>query len=381
MTIEDVGISEIFPYDRNPRFNDQAVDAVAKSISEFGFLNPIVVDSNMVIICGHTRYRAACKLQLPTVPVLIADRLSPEQVKAFRIADNKTSELATWNYEALVVEIQELQEASFDVSTLGFANDVLEELLYHEQEDTIWDGETDPDVLPEISGNCQSEMNTIYELGEHRLLVANRCDNSLTSTLLYDGNARLYFAHISSWEDAVATWLRNGSSGLAAGGAFYVMLSDADTLNVRLACTQCDLDVHETLLWLKSNFGMLGGTYQTQNDSVLYGWKPGASHKWYSDRKQTNLLQYNNAPTGMPPVSMSVYLVRNSTVRGEVVFDNFTETGNTIIACEQTGRRARVIVDTPQKGDLIRKRWAEFVGGEGCDWEKLTPKVNQKGKK
>lgn len=382
MNIQYLPIGDVRPYDRNPRFNDQAVDAVARSISEYGFLNPIVVDSENVIICGHTRYRAALLLKLAEVPVLIADKLTPDQVKAYRIADNKTSEFATWNYDALIVEIQELQDAGRDVSILGFANDVLEELLYHEQEDTIWDGETEPDYLPEMPDTPPvSESGSIYELGEHRLLVCPRIDNSLMSTLLFDGSARLYLARVREWNNDIGVILRNGSSGLAAGGAFYVNISDRDTLNVRQACAGCELEVHETLLWLKSHFRTDTVNYQVQNDSVLYGWKPGASHKWYSDRKQTNLLQYNNAPSGEDPVAMSVYLIRNSTVRGDVVLDNFSHTGNTMVACEQTGRRCRMVVEDPAAADLIRCRWAEFVNGPGCNWASLTPKINCKGKK
>lgn len=379
MEIKQVKLSEIFPYEKNPRFNEQAVEAIAQSITEFGFLNPIVVDKNMVIICGHTRYKAACLLKLDTVPILIADKLSDAQVKAYRIADNKTSEFATWNYEQLLAEINELQDADYNLSNLGFANDVLADLLYHEEEDIIWDGETPPDALPELfEDENNSKMGAMYELGEHRLLVCDRCDNSLTSTLLYDGNAKLYLAQFWEWHNDVPIWLKNGSAGLSAGGCFYVMVSDADTLNARLSCRNCDLEVHETLLWLKSNFKTNNGTYQIQNDSVFYGWKPGASHKWYSDRKQTNLLQYNNAPSGYPPVALDVYLIRNSTLRHEIVFDNFSKTGNSIIACEQTGRRCRMIVDNPADADLIRKRWAEFVSGEGCNWQKLTPAINRK---
>lgn len=379
MKAKTVPIETIIPYENNPRFNDQAVDAVAKSIREFGFLNPIVVDKNNVIICGHTRYRAALSLGLKNVTIVSALHLSDEQVKAYRIADNKTSELATWNYEALVAEIQELQDADYDTSVLGFSSDILEELLYHEEEDTIFDGETDPDYLPTMSDETFSEFGQIYTLGEHRLMCNSRLDKSLMSTLLFDGHARLYLSRIKQWQDDMAIWLRNASPGLAAGSSFYVMLNDEDTLNVRLACRGCDLEVHETLFWLKSNFHWGEGSYQVQNESVLYGWTPGASHRWFSDRKQTNLLRYNNAPSGNVPVAMSVYLIRNSTNRGEIVLDNFSETGNNIIACEQTGRRCRMVVDSPAVADLVRCRWAEFVHGEGCDWKKLTPVLNSRG--
>ena len=119
LEITNMKISEIHPYEKNPRFNDAAVDAVAKSIQEFGWRSPIVVDKDMVIVCGHTRLKAAIKLGLTEVPVHVAADLTPEQIQAYRIADNKTGEIAEWNYDLLPVEIRELQNADFDLSLLG----------------------------------------------------------------------------------------------------------------------------------------------------------------------------------------------------------------------------------------------------------------------
>ena len=118
-------ITEIKPYDRNPRINDDAVDAVAASIKEFGFRQPIVVDADNVIICGHTRYKAAMQLELAKVPVHVAKDLTPEQIKAYRIADNKTAELAEWDFDLLPIELGELQECNYDLGLLGFDQDEL----------------------------------------------------------------------------------------------------------------------------------------------------------------------------------------------------------------------------------------------------------------
>lgn len=118
MDIVNRRLSEIHPYENNPRFNDEAVDAVAASIQEFGFKVPIVLDSEGVIVAGHTRWKAALKLQLEEVPCVVADDLSPEQIKAFRLADNKVAELAYWNEEALAKELEEI--ADIDMSAFGF---------------------------------------------------------------------------------------------------------------------------------------------------------------------------------------------------------------------------------------------------------------------
>ena len=113
-------VSELIPYINNPRNNDDAVDAVASSIKNFGFKVPIVIDSNNEIINGHTRFKAAKKIGLETVPVIVADDLTPEQIKAFRLADNKVGEIATWDEEALAVELEELKNLDFDMSEFDF---------------------------------------------------------------------------------------------------------------------------------------------------------------------------------------------------------------------------------------------------------------------
>ncbi|MBC8350454.1 MAG: ParB N-terminal domain-containing protein, partial [Planctomycetes bacterium] len=129
MKVELWPIERVKPYENNPRINDGAVDAVATSIREFGFRQPIVVDTEGVIICGHTRYKAAQKLGLEKVPVHVAKDLTPEQIKAYRIADNKSAELADWNYDLLPIELSQLGDAGFDLDLLGFGKDELAELL------------------------------------------------------------------------------------------------------------------------------------------------------------------------------------------------------------------------------------------------------------
>ncbi|MBO5309174.1 MAG: ParB N-terminal domain-containing protein [Lentisphaeria bacterium] len=139
MNVQNMKITDIHPYEKNPRLNEGAVDAVARSIKEFGWRAPIVVDKDMVIICGHTRLKAAIKLGLDVVPVHIADNLTPGQVQAYRIADNKTGEIAEWDYSLLPLELKELQDASFDLSLLGFDTDELDKLL-NRSEDVVTDG-------------------------------------------------------------------------------------------------------------------------------------------------------------------------------------------------------------------------------------------------
>ena len=139
------------------------MDAVAHSIKEFGWRQPIVVDAEGVIICGHTRWKAAQKLGLDKVPVHVATDLTPMQVKAYRIADNKLAELAEWNMELLPIELAELKEAGVDMTLLGFSLDEL----------NLQQGQTDPDNVPSPPDKATSAKGEIYQLGKHRLMCGD----------------------------------------------------------------------------------------------------------------------------------------------------------------------------------------------------------------
>ncbi|MCL4190760.1 MAG: ParB N-terminal domain-containing protein, partial [Thermoguttaceae bacterium] len=167
--VEMVDIARLVPYERNPRINEAAVDAVAASIREFGWKVPIVCDENMVIIAGHTRLKAALKLGLEKVPVHVATDLTPEQIKAYRIADNKTAELAEWNYELLPIELGELQACNFDLGLLGFDQDELAKLL----DPGVKEGLTDPDEIPEPPDEATTKPGDLWILGDHRLLCGD----------------------------------------------------------------------------------------------------------------------------------------------------------------------------------------------------------------
>jgi ParB-like chromosome segregation protein Spo0J len=145
MKIEMRDIAGIKPYENNPRFNDATVDAVARSIQEFGFRQPIVVDEEDVIIVGHTRYKAALKLGMKKVPVHVAKGLTPAQARAYRLADNQTATLSQWDEERLPFELAELQEMGFDLDLTGFSS---EDLLRYLDPATA-EGLTDPDDIPE----------------------------------------------------------------------------------------------------------------------------------------------------------------------------------------------------------------------------------------
>ncbi|HRT51340.1 MAG TPA: DNA modification methylase [Anaerohalosphaeraceae bacterium] len=178
--VEIRDIDSIKPYENNPRVNDPAVDAVAASLREFGFRQPIVVDTDGVIVCGHTRYKAAQQLGLKKVPVHVATDLTPEQIRAYRIADNKTADLATWDYEILPIELSQLTEAGFDMEAFGFDESELVKLLNTEAEQ----GLTDPDAVPEPPDEAITHPGDIWILGNHRLMCGDSSSPADLDTLL-----------------------------------------------------------------------------------------------------------------------------------------------------------------------------------------------------
>ena len=169
MKIEIVDINTIKPYENNPRkLKDSAIEKVAKSIKEFGFRQPIVVDKEKIIVVGHTRYRASKKLGLTNLPITIADNLTPEQINAYRIADNRTNEEAEWDIELLKSELKDLQLKDFDLDLTAFDEDQLNNFLFEEK-----DGLTDEDAVPETPEEPITKLGDIWKLGNHRLMCGD----------------------------------------------------------------------------------------------------------------------------------------------------------------------------------------------------------------
>ena len=232
MKIEMRKLSEIKPYEQNPRVNDNAVDAVAGSIKEFGFRQPIVVDAEGVIVCGHTRWKAAQKLGLEKVPVHVARDLTPEQVRAYRIADNRLAELAEWDKNLLPLELEAIRAAGTDLSLLGFDEESLAQLL-----DTgVQGGQTDPDSVPEPPDTATSKCGEVYQLGNHRLMCGD--SGSVADLDLLLGGQQIHLVNTDPpynvkveprSNNAIAAGLSSfGGNGTAARQHLYKTMRDPE---------------------------------------------------------------------------------------------------------------------------------------------------------
>ena len=400
-------ITDIIPYDKNPRLNDGAVEAVANSIKEFGWRAPIVVDKDMVIICGHTRLKAAIQLGLEEVPVHIADNLTPEQVQAYRIADNRTGEIAEWDYSLLPVELKELQDSDFDLSLLGFDADELDKLLNGEEENVVAEGETDADAVPEAPEVAVSKRGEVYQLGKHRLMcgdstkpedVAKLLDGELADMVFTDPPYGVSYKGVNNpggraWEvienddlrgDTLSEFLlaafKNIKAHLREKRAFYIWYATSNHLQFEHAIIDAGLKSKQVLMW---NKGMILGhsDYHWAFEPCFYGCKADENCIWFGDRCQTTVwdIKRDNTreyvhPT-QKPTALAIKAMFNSSKPGEIVLDLFGGSGSTLIACEQTNRVNRSMEFDPKYADVIRKRWAEFVHGVGCDWQALTPAI------
>ena len=394
--VVNVPVSEIVPYENNPRVNEGAVEQLARIIEQFGFRNPAVLNKDKVIIEGHTRLLAVKKLGWETMPCIIATDLTPEQEQALRIADNKIAEIAEWDEDKLKVELAALQEAGFDLSLLAFGDDELDDLLGGE---AGTHGETEPDAVPETPEIPVSTPGEVYVLGKHLLVcgdstqpndVAKVCRHDEADLWLtdppynvdYHGSDGQSIQNDSMEDTKFREFLRTAfgcaEKCLKPGGSFYIFHADSEGYNFRGACYDVGLKVRQCLVWKKNSLVLGRQDYKWIHEPCLYGWRDGGAHDWYSDCKQTTVMEFakpkkNDLHPTMKPVEMLVYLIGNSSKRGGIVLDTFCGSGSTLIACERSGRVCRCVELDPKYCDVIRKRWAEFVHGEGCDWEQLTP--------
>lgn len=380
MNVIEKPINEVIPYEKNPRINDNAVPAVMKSIEEFGFKVPIVIDKNGTIVTGHTRLKAAKKLGMKTVPCIVADDLTPEQIKAFRLADNKVAEAAEWDMGLLTEELDGIVD--IDMSDFNFG-DIADS---PSSEDVV----EDDDENIELPSEPKTRLGDLWTIGRHKLMCGDATSGDVLKRLVGGDKVDMYLtdppynvAYEGKTEDKLT--IQNDSmedsafyqflvdsfvaadSVMNEGAAFYIWHADLEGYNFRGACRAVEWELRECLIWNKNTMVLGRQDYQWKHEPCLYGWKGGAAHNWYSDRKQTTVIDMNkpnrNAehPT-MKPVQLFAYLIENSSKPGDIILDSFCGSGTTLIACEQMGRVARVLELDPKYCDVIVERYINLVG-------------------
>jgi DNA modification methylase len=344
MNVEMRALASIKPYEGNPRCNDEAVEAVAASIREFGFRQPLVVDEQDTIIVGHTRYKAAMKLGLEEVPVHVAVGLSPAQARAYRLADNQSATIATWDHDKLALELIALQEEGFDLAMTGFSGDELMRLMESNTE-----GQTDPDSIPDPPDEPMTQPGDLWILGKHRLLCADSSKAEDVDRLLDGANVHLVnsdppygvkveprsnnaiaaglssFAGISHHqqldlerfpEKAQPTtrklrpkdrplandflseeefnrllhlWFANFSRVLLPGRAFFIWGGYANLGNYPPALRANGLYFSQALVWDKEHPVLTRKDFMGCFELAFYGWKEGAAHQFFGPNNALDL--------------------------------------------------------------------------------------------
>ena len=383
----------LIPYARNARqHSDAQVAQIAASIREFGWAAPIIVDAQSNVIAGHGRLLAARKLGLAEVPVVSMDHLSDTQRRALILADNKIAENATWDEAVLGVELAALSEAGFELGLTGFSQDEWERLIEGDLSDEK--GLTDEDAVPEVSEHAVTKPGDIWILGDHKLLCGDATKADDFKALLGDELVDMTFTdppynvnYANTAKDKMRGKNRpimNDNLGEGFGsflfdacdnilartkGAVYIAMSSSELDTLQGAFRAAGGKWSTFIIWAKNTFTLGRADYQRQYEPILYGWRDGTDHYWCGARDQgdvwhINKPQKNDLHPTMKPVELVERAVRNSSKTRDLVLDPFGGSGSTLIACEKSGRRARLIELDPKYVDVIVKRWEAFSGGK-----------------
>ncbi len=386
MKIEIKKLGEIREYEKNPRRNDKAVNAVAESIKEFGFKVPIVIDRDGVIVAGHTRYKASKKLGLNEIPCVVADDLTAEQIKAFRLADNKTAELSEWDIDLLSLELKELEGFDLDMNLFGFDTS-LESGSIEIKEDNF-------DVEKELnSEECIVKNGDIWKLGEHML----KCGDSLKETAVkeftdgikidmiftdppYDmvmggsgcfaesmDNCMKRVEPLTHFDPSVLSWLKDFPVS-----SYYIFTSKDGIPKYLENFKGLNFNI---LMWDKTNpVPFTSGTFLPNIEYLLYfskkdriwnnSLKPTETYSKYyiSEKLQGRKDGGGDLHPTMKPLEPISRAIRISSRNGGAVLDLFGGSGSTLIACEQLDRRCYMIEIEPKNCDVIIRRWEAFTG-------------------
>ena len=370
MNIIEKNIKDIKPYENNPRNNEGAVEKVAESIKEFGFQQPIVVDKDNVVIVGHTRLKAAERIGLDKVPVVVADELTEEQAKAYRLADNKTNEIATWKFDVLNEELLDIGQ--IDMSKFGFDMSALADDLVAEEDDYVPDEKIEPKV----------KQGDIWQLGEHRLMCGDSTSVNDVETLMGGVQADMVFTDppygynyqsnmrtksekfdVLDNDDKILDFFPN-LLGRVKG--FVMICTTWKVLDKWLPLFKQYFDLSNMIIWDKGGgyIGDLKHTFGTDyeiimcsnNNAEIKGKRIGSV---WSIGKDTE-SDYEH-PT-QKPVELSATAILSTTEHGDIVLDCFGGSGSTLIACEQLNRKCYVMELDPHYCSVIIDRWESFTG-------------------
>ena len=397
-------VEKLIPYARNPRtHSDAQVGQIAASIAEFGFNNPILVDTNDGIIAGHGRLLAARRLQLIEVPVIVLDHLTDAQKRAYILADNQLALNAGWDDTLLAAELAALQREDFNLDLIGFEDEELARLLAAQD---AADGLTDEDAVPELQETSISVLGDLWILGDHRLLVGDATDSEAVAKLMAGGPSDLVFTDPpynvdyegyteerlkikgdrmsdADFKQFLERAFRSYRTVVKRGASMYVCHSSSWQREFQSALEAAGFDIRCQIIWAKNTFAWGFGRYKFQHEPIFYCHVAGEKDPWYGDKTQSTLWHEKKpAANRIHPTAKPIELVErallNSSKAGDVVADLFGGSGSTLIGCERRGRHARLMEIDPKYADCIVRRYQEYSGkqavlyGDGRTFEEVA---------
>tara|TARA_R100000995_G_C3473738_1_gene119736 strand:+ start:42 stop:1277 length:1236 start_codon:yes stop_codon:yes gene_type:complete len=391
MEIIEKEIEKLIPYALNSRtHSDEQIAQISASIKEFGFNNPILIDEKDGIIAGHGRVLGAKKLGLDKVPTIKLAHLTPNQRKAYIIADNKLALNAGWDMELLNLEMGDLKDDGFDLSLLGFDDTELANIFVEKTE-----GLTDPDAVPDMPDNPVTKEGDVWLLGKHRLMCGDSTSIDAVDKMMDGVKADMVFtdppynANYKSrgTNELLRKGIKNDAMSNEAfdtfilgflpslfvaskpGASFYICCNWKDSYpRFYNHVTSNGMNVSSCIVWNKGSGGMGWQDYRYQYELIIYGFKKDSSHSWYGGRKETDIWDMKRESRGsyihptQKPVELIERALKNSSKSGDVMLDLFGGSGSSLIACEINGREARLIELDPKYCDVIVKRWQDFTG-------------------
>lgn len=378
--------SELKPFQKNPyNHSEKQLTMLKKSMREFGFTSPILISQDNMVIAGHARLKAAQEIGLSKVPTIFID-LPYEKAVAYVIADNQLAKLAEEDRDLLGELLQGINDIpDFDIEAVGFSSEDIDTLLKSGEPVEVVEDEFNPDEVGE--GRCKE--GDLWQLGKHRLICADSTDSASISRLMGGDSASLVVTDPpynvdytgktadalkikndtmddSSFYKFLLSAYTNMYNSLDDGGCIYVFHADTEGINFRKAMLDAGFKLSECLVWVKNSMVMGRQDYHWQHEPILYGWKPTAAHKWYSDRSQTTVWNFSRPTSSqdhptMKPIDLISYPITNSSKAGDIVLDPFLGSGSTLIACEQLNRICYGAEIDPHYCDVILSRWEQFT--------------------
>lgn len=382
-----VDVDKLIPYVNNARTHSkEQINKLRASIREFGFINPVIIDRDYNVIAGHGRILASQEEGIDKVPCVFVDYLTDAQKKAYIIADNRMALDADWDEELLKIEIESLKDEDFDLSFTGFDESELLDLFGDDSKSKVEDDNFDLSSALEKASFV--EKGDVWTVGKHRLMCGDATSKEDVQTLMGDTKGNLILTdppygvsfksssgltieNDSMKNDEFYNFLlsafKNMADHLEKGGSAYVFHADTEGLNFRKAFVDSGFHLAGCCIWVKNSLVLGRSDYQWQHEPVLYGFMQNGKHRWYSDRKQTTIWNFekpkknSNHPTSKP-LDLLSYPIGNSTQENAVVIDTFGGSGSTLIACEKMNRICYTMELDEKYASVILRLYVEDTG-------------------